>query len=148
MSHQIRSVVRRRELTKDTKRQHIETMLWLGGKCPCCQRRAVIDEFGNKLQDAEWDHFFAPHRAAANETWLVLGVGILLVAFPMAHGAILTALYLPVAVMLCGLILRGVAFDFRVKAHASHKPLWNRIFWAGSATAGAAPTGSSSRGSS
>jgi cytochrome d ubiquinol oxidase subunit II len=68
----------------------------------------------------------------ANETWLVLGIGILLIAFPAAHGVILTALYLPVALMLAGLILRGVAFDFRVKAHASHKPLWNRIFIAGS----------------
>src|SRR6056297_996897 len=52
----------------------------------------------------------------ANETWLVLAIGILLVAFPTAHGAILTALYLPVAVMLIGLILRGVAFEFRAKA--------------------------------
>jgi cytochrome d ubiquinol oxidase subunit II len=68
----------------------------------------------------------------ANETWLVLGVGILLVAFPAAHGVILTALYLPVAVMLLGLILRGVAFDFRVKAQAHHKPLWNFAFYAGS----------------
>ena len=68
----------------------------------------------------------------ANETWLVLGVGILLVAFPMAHGVILTALYLPVAAMLLGLILRGVAFDFRVKAKAQHKPLWNMVFFAGS----------------
>jgi len=67
----------------------------------------------------------------ANETWLVLGVGILLVAFPSAHGVILTALYLPVAVMLLGLILRGVAFDFRVKAEAHHKPLWNFAFYAG-----------------
>jgi len=49
----------------------------------------------------------------ANETWLVLGVGILLVAFPAAHGVILGGLYLPVALMLAGLILRGVAFDFR-----------------------------------
>jgi cytochrome d ubiquinol oxidase subunit II len=68
----------------------------------------------------------------ANETWLVLGVGILLVAFPSAHGVILTALYLPVAVMLLGLILRGVAFDFRVKAQAQRKPLWNFAFYAGS----------------
>ena len=68
----------------------------------------------------------------ANETWLVLGIGILLVAFPRAHGVILTALYLPVALMLTGLILRGVAFDFRVKAQAAHKPWWNRLFWAGS----------------
>jgi len=71
----------------------------------------------------------------ANETWLVLGVGILLVAFPTAHGIILTSLYLPVALMLCGLILRGVAFDFRVKARAHHKPMWNRIFWWGSVIA-------------
>jgi cytochrome d ubiquinol oxidase subunit II len=68
----------------------------------------------------------------ANETWLVLGVGILLVAFPLAHGVILTSLYLPVAVMLLGLILRGVAFDFRAKARAHHKPLWDRAFYAGS----------------
>jgi cytochrome d ubiquinol oxidase subunit II len=71
----------------------------------------------------------------ANETWLVLGVGILLIAFPKAHGVILTALYLPVALMLVGLILRGVAFDFRVKAQASHKPLWNFAFFAGSGLA-------------
>ncbi len=68
----------------------------------------------------------------ANETWLVLGIGILLTAFPIAHGIILGALYLPVAVMLGGLILRGVAFDFRVKARAEHKARWNRAFWAGS----------------
>jgi cytochrome d ubiquinol oxidase subunit II len=71
----------------------------------------------------------------ANETWLVLGVGILLVAFPVAHGAILGALYLPVALMLAGLILRGVAFDFRVKAHAHHKPWWDRAFYLGSVIA-------------
>ncbi|MEW6704235.1 MAG: cytochrome d ubiquinol oxidase subunit II [Pseudomonadota bacterium] len=71
----------------------------------------------------------------ANETWLVLGIGILLIAFPKAHGVVLTALYLPVALMLIGLILRGVAFDFRVKAHASHKPLWDQAFFAGSALA-------------
>ena len=68
----------------------------------------------------------------ANETWLVLGVGLLLVAFPMAHGVILGALYLPVTFMLIGLILRGVAFDFRVKVHAQHKPMWNVAFYAGS----------------
>jgi cytochrome d ubiquinol oxidase subunit II len=74
----------------------------------------------------------------ANETWLVLGVGILLVAFPKAHGMILGALYLPVALMLVGLTLRGVAFDFRVKARAQHKPLWDRAFFAGSLLASAA----------
>ncbi len=68
----------------------------------------------------------------ANETWLVLGVGILLIAFPKAHGVILGALYVPVAIMLLGLILRGVAFDFRVKAQAQHKPMWNLAFFGGS----------------
>jgi cytochrome bd ubiquinol oxidase subunit II len=68
----------------------------------------------------------------ANETWLVLGIGLLLIAFPKAHGLVLTELYLPVALMLIGLILRGVAFDFRVKAHATHKPMWDRLFFAGS----------------
>ncbi len=70
----------------------------------------------------------------ANETWLVLGIGVLLVAFPPAHGVILGALYLPVVMMLVGLIMRGVAFDFRVKARAGHKPRWNRVFFAGSLT--------------
>ena len=72
----------------------------------------------------------------ANETWLVLGIGILLTVFPLAHGVILQALYLPVALMLVGLTLRGVAFDFRVKARAQHKPAWNRAFYAGSLLAG------------
>ncbi len=68
----------------------------------------------------------------ANETWLVLGVGILLVAFPEAHGIILTGLYMPVTIMLFGLILRGVAFDFRVKAGVEHRHMWNRLFFVGS----------------
>ena len=68
----------------------------------------------------------------ANETWLVLAIGLLLVAFPVAHGAILTALYLPVAIMLIGLIARGVAFEFRAKANADEKWLWNRVFFGGS----------------
>jgi cytochrome d ubiquinol oxidase subunit I len=68
----------------------------------------------------------------ANETWVVLGVGILLVAFPAAHGLVLGALYLPVAAMLVGLMLRGVAFEFRVKAEGWHRGLWNWLFWFGS----------------
>ncbi len=68
----------------------------------------------------------------ANETWLVLGIGLLLVAFPLAHGIILGALYLPVVAMLIGLMLRGVAFEFRVKAEGWHRELWNGLFWFGS----------------
>ena len=68
----------------------------------------------------------------ANETWLVLSVGLLLVAFPIAHGAILGQLYLPVAIMLIGLTLRGVAFEFRAKAEPGWKETWDRAFFAGS----------------
>lgn len=71
----------------------------------------------------------------ANETWLVLAIGLLLVAFPTAHGEILTSLYLPVTIMLIALILRGVAFEFRVKAPAAYKRLWNNAFFAGSLVA-------------
>ena len=68
----------------------------------------------------------------ANETWLVLGIGILLAAFPVAHGVVLGALYLPVVAMLVGLMLRGVAFELRIKAEGWHRELWNWLFWAGS----------------
>jgi cytochrome d ubiquinol oxidase subunit II len=68
----------------------------------------------------------------ANETWLVLGIGILLVAFPLAHGVVLGALYLPVVAMLVGLMFRGVAFELRMKALGWHRELWNWLFWAGS----------------
>ncbi len=72
----------------------------------------------------------------ANETWLVLAIGLLLVAFPVAHGAILTQLYLPVAIMLIGLILRGVAFEFRAKAPLRQKRGWDGAFWIGSLMTG------------
>jgi cytochrome d ubiquinol oxidase subunit II len=68
----------------------------------------------------------------ANETWLVLGIGILLAAFPAAHGIVLGALYIPVAAMLIGLMFRGVAFELRMKAQGWHRELWNGLFWAGS----------------
>jgi cytochrome bd ubiquinol oxidase subunit II len=68
----------------------------------------------------------------ANETWLVLGVGIMLVAFPVAHGFVLGNLYLPVVAMLVGLMLRGVAFEFRIKAVGWHREQWNWLFWFGS----------------
>ncbi len=68
----------------------------------------------------------------ANETWLVLGVGLLLVAFPAAHGIVLTTLYLPVAVMLLALVFRGVSFDFRRKVAKKRQATWNRNFFIGS----------------
>lgn len=74
----------------------------------------------------------------ANETWIVMGIGVLLIAFPSAHGIILTKLYLPATIMLLGLILRGVAFDFRVKAGDAKKAMWNRFFFIGSLVASTA----------
>ncbi len=73
----------------------------------------------------------------ANETWLVLAVGLLLVAFPAAHGTILTALYLPVAILMVALILRGVAFEFRAKTTGRLHRQWNWVFFTGSVSAAA-----------
>jgi cytochrome bd ubiquinol oxidase subunit II len=66
-----------------------------------------------------------------NETWLVLGGGGLLVAFPKAYAVILPALYLPVILMLLALVFRGVAFEFRWVARTS-KVWWDHAFWLGS----------------
>ena len=71
----------------------------------------------------------------ANETWLVLGVGLLLIAFPAAHSQIMGAVYLPILLLLIGLILRGVAFDFRAKVPARRKAMWDRLFFVGSLSA-------------
>jgi len=68
----------------------------------------------------------------ANQTWLVLGVGLLLVAFPRAHGIVMSSLYLPVIVMLVGLMLRGVSFEFRVKAEGWQRGMWHWLLWFGS----------------
>jgi cytochrome d ubiquinol oxidase subunit II len=69
-----------------------------------------------------------------NETWLVLGGGGLLVAFPRAYAIIMPAFYLPIMVMLLALVFRGVTFEFRAIAH--RKPFWNVVFAAGSTIAG------------
>jgi len=66
-----------------------------------------------------------------NETWLVLGGGGLLAAFPLAYAIILPALYAPLIAMLLGLIFRGVAFEFRWRDPA-HRRLWDGAFCAGS----------------
>ena len=67
-----------------------------------------------------------------NETWLVLGGAGLMAAFPLAYAVVLSALYLPLLLMLLGLIWRGVAFEFRFKADEHHKPFWDIAFMGGS----------------
>lgn len=66
----------------------------------------------------------------ANETWLVLMGGSLFGAFPLAYATILNALYLPLVVMVVGLILRAVSFEFR--ENANNKQVWNLTFGVGS----------------
>jgi len=70
-----------------------------------------------------------------NETWLVLGGAGLFAAFPMAYSVVLSALYLPIVLMLIGLIFRGVAFEFRFKAKLSRQHLWDKAFIGGSLAA-------------
>ncbi|MDH0097905.1 cytochrome d ubiquinol oxidase subunit II [Ectopseudomonas hydrolytica] len=70
-----------------------------------------------------------------NETWLVLGGAGLFGAFPLAYSVVLSALYLPLILMLLGLIFRGVAFEFRFKAKADRRHLWDKAFIGGSLTA-------------
>ena len=70
-----------------------------------------------------------------NETWLVLGGAALFGAFPLAYAVVLSALYLPLILMLLGLIFRGVAFEFRFKAKAVKRHLWDKAFIGGSLTA-------------
>jgi cytochrome d ubiquinol oxidase subunit II len=66
----------------------------------------------------------------ANETWLVLMGGSLFGAFPLAYATILNALYIPAVVMVVGLILRAVSFEFR--ENATNKLVWNITFGVGS----------------
>ena len=70
-----------------------------------------------------------------NETWLVLGGAGLLAAFPLAYSVILSAFYLPLILMLIGLIFRGVAFEFRFKASPERRGWWDLAFIGGSAVA-------------
>jgi len=69
-----------------------------------------------------------------NETWLVLGGGGLLAAFPLAYAIVLPALYAPLIAMLLALVLRGVAFEFRWR-DPGHRAAWDTAFTAGSTAA-------------
>ena len=70
-----------------------------------------------------------------NETWLVLGGGGLFAAFPLAYSILMPAFYMPIIMMLLGLILRGVAFEFRFKAIGPDRFIWDTCFHFGSLTA-------------
>jgi cytochrome d ubiquinol oxidase subunit II len=85
---------------------------------PTEERRSVLIE----TLGGVWD---------ANETWLILLGGALFGAFPKAYGLLLHALYVPLSLLLFGLILRAVSFEFR--EHASDKTGWNRVFSGASA---------------
>ncbi len=67
-----------------------------------------------------------------NETWLIVIGASLFAAFPIAYAVFLSAFYIPVLLMLFGLIFRGVAFDYRRR---DARRLWDRGFFVGSAVA-------------
>ncbi|KPF64187.1 ubiquinol oxidase subunit II [Bosea sp. AAP35] len=98
--------------------------LGVGILFPLIPGEAHRDEMMNSVAPV-WD---------GNETWLVLGGGGLLAVFPLAYAIILPALYVPLTVMLLGLIFRGVAFEFRWKTKRGQF-LWDWSFAFGSTIA-------------
>ena len=96
-------------------------VLGLGILAPFAENEQQLDHMMNTAAPI-WD---------GNETWLVLGGAGLLAAFPKAYAVVLSAMYLPVLLMLIALVFRGVAFEFRFKAHRS-KPAWGAAFAIGS----------------
>jgi cytochrome d ubiquinol oxidase subunit II len=69
-----------------------------------------------------------------NETWLVLGGGGLLAAFPLAYAIVMPAVYAPIIAMLLALVFRGVAFEFRWR-DPGHEKFWDLAFTGGSLVA-------------
>jgi len=96
--------------------------LGIGILFPLVRNRGDRDTMVNTVAPV-WD---------GNETWLVFGGAALYAAFPLAYAVVLSALYLPLVLMLAGLIWRGVAFEFRFKAAEAHKPFWDKAFAWGS----------------
>lgn len=70
-----------------------------------------------------------------NETWLVLVGGGLFAVFPLAYSILMPAFYIPIMIMLLGLIMRGVAFEFRFKSNEKSRRLWDYFFHFGSLSA-------------
>ena len=86
-------------------------VLGIGILAPFAEDEQQLDHMMNTAAPI-WD---------GNETWLVLGGAGLLAAFPKAYAIMLSALYLPVLLMLIALVLRGVSFEFRFKATTSKR---------------------------
>jgi cytochrome bd ubiquinol oxidase subunit II len=98
--------------------------LGIGILFPCFAAEKERDDAMNSVAPV-WD---------GNETWLVLGGGGLMAAFPLAYAVVLPALYAPITAMLLGLIFRGVAFEFRFRS-TPRKRLWDWAFAGGSTVA-------------
>ncbi len=97
--------------------------LGIGILFPLLPARADRDVMVNSVAPV-WD---------GNETWLVLGGAGLFAVFPLAYATILPALYMPLILMLLALVFRGVAFEFRFKAHTERgRNLWDLAFCGGS----------------
>tara|TARA_R100001369_G_scaffold4872_3_gene13729 strand:+ start:215 stop:1219 length:1005 start_codon:yes stop_codon:yes gene_type:complete len=69
-----------------------------------------------------------------NETWLVLGGGGLFAVFPLAYAVVMSALYMPIILMLLALVFRGVAFEYRWRTER-WKKVWDIAFFGGSTMA-------------
>jgi cytochrome d ubiquinol oxidase subunit II len=98
--------------------------LGIGILFPLFPETAERDQMTNSIAPV-WD---------GNETWLVLGGGGLMAVFPLAYATVLPALYIPIILMLLGLIFRGVAFEFRFRTKR-WKPVWDWGFFLGSTVA-------------
>jgi cytochrome d ubiquinol oxidase subunit II len=96
--------------------------LGLGMLFPLFPEKADRDVIMNSVAPV-WD---------GNETWLVLGGGGLMAAFPLAYAVLMPALYTPMIAMLVGLIFRGVAFEFRWRTTSSERNRWDIAFAGGS----------------
>ena len=98
--------------------------LGLGMLFPFFPQKADRDVIMNSVAPV-WD---------GNETWLVLGGGGLMAAFPLAYAVLMPAIYTPIIAMLLGLVFRGVAFEFRWRSQRERN-LWDIAFFGGSLVA-------------
>jgi len=120
--------------------EHLLPLVWIGIIAFGVVMYVILDGF--TLGTAMVSYFMDEHERDlavsvilptwdGNQTWLVLGGATMYGAFPQAFAAILPALYMPLILMVIALLLRGVAFEFRLKATTS-KPMWEHVFFASS----------------